>query len=329
MISVLIGSLRSTRPVPKMIHSCILESFLSVLVLPSLSQRQEGVMFQFARAFLLSEKEYYESSPRDVRSILIAAIDSESSLGSAEVRRLLFPYLKVAVKKEGSVCWREMLEKLTANLSGNLFTSKETELNTRVAILRRMCFLCLSSSQSLLLTFWPTIIEKVVETFKNSSSGPIFHAYMFLRSSILTLNIQTISSFMPILCAHIYQTMEDSSESPAADWWVEVTGICHFLDLLLLLYPTAMSSVTWGFVSTDSDTGLFAEMCMRFGVEMGASSTVAVGHNLILTGKRLAGYPDLAEFIGSLRSRLKQVSVPVTFGCEELAQLAEKSLIDI
>jgi hypothetical protein len=258
--------------------------------------------------------------------IIASLFEYDNILNSSECRLVYFPFMRQAMEREGSACFRDLIDRLSSSMSGNIFTSKETEMTGKIQVLRRMSFTSLCSPPNTLQSFWPIVQEKLIELLRTSTGLVAFHIFIFLRSCLFGLNSHTLNSLLPILHCNLTETLcivSDSNEL-TEDILIHFAGICCFLDAIFLIHTSTAMSYLWGVASSNSNRGFLQQICERHHLEQ-YEKAQSPRRPLVTTSKP-SSITDLGNFICGLGSRLQDVNSLSPLSQDELEELKRISV---
>lgn len=134
----------------------------------------------------------------------------------------------------------ELLSRIQAGPSSNIFINRESEMISRSLNLRRLSFVLLAADNNHYLTQLPSIQEKLVDILRNDVVSPQVHSevYLCLRVLMTRISAQHMSNFWPVILAELLKVFEGTMEDPPLDGdegLLLVLAACKFLDLLLLM----------------------------------------------------------------------------------------------
>lgn len=134
----------------------------------------------------------------------------------------------------------DLLGRIQAGPSANIFVNREQEMISRSLNLRRLSFVLLSAENNHYLTQLPSIQEKLVDILRNDVVSPQVHSevYLCLRVLLCRISAQHITNFWPVILSELVKVFEGAMDEPPPDGSEElllVLAACKFLELLLLM----------------------------------------------------------------------------------------------
>lgn len=229
----------------------------------------------------------------------------------------------------------EVLGRISATASANIFTNREAEVVVRSLSLRRLTFVLFSGAKDQFLAQLPQVQEKLVEMLR---SHPIpdrvaAEAYLCLRVMLLRFQSRHLTTLWPIIITELVRLFESyasgGEEGGTATQHLPADGsdgvhllvaACKFVDALLCLRTPEFQVHQWLFVN-DSDLG-----GDEFGLEEGlfdrlAEAIEASGAAGSGGGK---GAASVAAAPSSLRSKSRGgVREPLLTGVPKLSGLRD------
>ncbi|ORY25817.1 Dopey, N-terminal-domain-containing protein [Naematelia encephala] len=160
----------------------------------------------------------------------------------------------------------ELLSRITAAPSANIFTNREQEMISRSLNLRRLSFLLLAGERNHYLTQLPLIQEKLVEILRTNVVSPRVHSevYLCLRVLMCRIGAQHLTNFWPVILAELLRVFESTMDAPPPDGHESlqlVLAACKFLDLLLVIQSEDFQIHQWMFVTDTTDAAYPPEDC--------------------------------------------------------------------
>ncbi|KAK1927398.1 Dopey, N-terminal-domain-containing protein [Papiliotrema laurentii] len=152
----------------------------------------------------------------------------------------------------------ELLGRITAAPSANIFTNREQEMISRSSNLRRLSFVLLAADQNHYLTQLPAIQEKLVDILRTNVVSPRVHSevYLCLRVIMCRISPQHLTNFWPVILAELLRVFEAIMEDVPADGSESLQlalAACKFLDLLLVIQSEDFQIHQWMFVTDTTD----------------------------------------------------------------------------
>ncbi|KAG8988872.1 hypothetical protein FRB90_002518 [Tulasnella sp. 427] len=152
----------------------------------------------------------------------------------------------------------ELIGKITAAPSANIFANREYEMLLRSLNLRRLSFAVFAGERNQYLAQLPAIQEKLVDLLRNSTLAPVVlgEVYLCLRVLLCRLSPHNMNSFWPVILTEMFRVFEQCISSPPADSSEELLVIlaaCKFLDLVLVLQTEEFQVHQWMFVTDTVD----------------------------------------------------------------------------
>lgn len=134
----------------------------------------------------------------------------------------------------------DLLGRITASPSANIFTNREAETVSRSLNLRRLSFVLLAAKRNHHLAQLPSIQEKLVEILRTNVVSPRVHSevYLCLRVIMCRISPQHLANFWPVILAELLRVFEATMDDPPSDESEDLTLVlaaCKFLDLLLVI----------------------------------------------------------------------------------------------
>ncbi|KAK4687443.1 hypothetical protein P7C73_g2673, partial [Tremellales sp. Uapishka_1] len=152
----------------------------------------------------------------------------------------------------------ELLSRIVAAPSTNIFTNRDQEMVARSLNLRRLSFVLLAAEKNHLITQLPSIQEKLVEILRTNVVSPKVHSEVYLCLRVLTCRIspQHLTNFWPVILTELLRVFEATMDEPPADGSEQlqlVLAACKFLDLLLVIQSEDFQIHQWMFVTDTTD----------------------------------------------------------------------------
>ncbi|KAE8270920.1 hypothetical protein A4X09_0g1426 [Tilletia walkeri] len=151
----------------------------------------------------------------------------------------------------------ELIGKVNAAPSANIFTNRETEMLGRALNLRRLSYVIFTSTRDHFLTQLPSIQEKVVDIMRAKAAEPVqAEVYLCMRVLLCRFSQQHLAPFWPVLLTELMRLLESLTEDLPADGSDQlqlVFSACKFLDLLLTLQTEDFQIHQWLFVTDTAD----------------------------------------------------------------------------
>lgn len=162
-----------------------------------------------------------------------------------------------ALYHSDKTAFTELLTKVGAAPSANIFTNKEYEMLLRSLNIRRLSFVLFCGENNSFLTQLPTIQEKLVDVFRNVTS-PVVQSEVFLciRVLLCRLSPHNLTSFWPVVLTELYRIFEQVIAAIPADGSEDlqlVLAACKCLDLLLVLQTEEFQVHQWIFITDTVD----------------------------------------------------------------------------
>ncbi|PFH49049.1 hypothetical protein AMATHDRAFT_5245 [Amanita thiersii Skay4041] len=151
----------------------------------------------------------------------------------------------------------EVLARVAAAPSANIFTNREYEMLLRSINVRRLSFILFSGDKNQFLAQLPTILEKLVEILRNVTS-PVVQSEVFLAIRVLLcrLSPHNLTSFWPVILTELYRIFEQAIISMPSDGSEDlqlVLAASKCLDLLIVLQTEEFQIHQWVFVTDTVD----------------------------------------------------------------------------
>ncbi|CAD6893213.1 unnamed protein product [Tilletia laevis] len=151
----------------------------------------------------------------------------------------------------------ELIGKVNAAPSANIFTNRETEMLGRALNLRRLSYVIFTSTKDHFLTQLPSIQEKVVDIMRAKAAEPVqAEVYLCMRVLLCRFSQQHLAPFWPVLLTELMRLLESMTEelpTDGSDQLQLVFSACKFLDLLLTLQTEDFQIHQWLFVTDTAD----------------------------------------------------------------------------
>lgn len=177
------------------------------------------------------------------------------------------------IKPEDSATWKplvralfdsdkerliDLLGRISAAPSANIFTNRELETVSRSLNLRRLSVVLLAAERNHFLAQLPMIQEKLVEILRTNIVSPRVHSevYLCLRVMMCRYSPQHLTNFWPIILAELLRVLESTMDDPPADGSEDlllVLAASKFLDLLLVIQSEDFQIHQWIFVTDTTD----------------------------------------------------------------------------
>ncbi|KAK0564187.1 hypothetical protein OC844_001830 [Tilletia horrida] len=151
----------------------------------------------------------------------------------------------------------ELIGKVNAAPSANIFTNRETEMLGRALNMRRLSYVIFTSTRDHFLTQLPSIQEKVVDIMRAKAAEPVqAEVYLCMRVLLCRFSQQHLAPFWPVLLTELMRLLDSLTEELPADGSDNlqlVFSACKFLDLLLTLQTEDFQIHQWLFVTDTVD----------------------------------------------------------------------------
>lgn len=152
----------------------------------------------------------------------------------------------------------ELLGRITAASSANIFASREQEMITRCLNLRRLSLVIYAGEIDHYLTHLPSVQERLVDILRSASVTPKVHAevYLCLRVIMCRISAQHLTNFWPVILSELLRLFEDIMDEPPEDGSESlplILAACKFLDLLLVIQTEDFQIHQWIFVTDTTD----------------------------------------------------------------------------
>ncbi|TXT04269.1 hypothetical protein VHUM_04267 [Vanrija humicola] len=152
----------------------------------------------------------------------------------------------------------DLLGRISAAPSANIFTNRELETISRSLNLRRLSVVLLAAERNHFLAQLPMIQEKLVEILRTNIVSPRVHSevYLCLRVMMCRYSPQHLTNFWPIILAELLRVLESTMDDPPADGSEDlllVLAASKFLDLLLVIQSEDFQIHQWIFVTDTTD----------------------------------------------------------------------------
>jgi hypothetical protein len=134
----------------------------------------------------------------------------------------------------------DLLSRITAAPSTNIFTNKEQEMISRALNLKRLAYVLLAAEENHYLVHLPSIQEKLVDILRTDivSSRVQSNVYLCLRVLMCRIGAQHMTNFWPVILAELLKVFEAAMDDPPrddSDALHLLLAACKFLDLLLVI----------------------------------------------------------------------------------------------
>jgi len=151
----------------------------------------------------------------------------------------------------------DLISRVNAAPSANIFTNRETEMLGRALNLRRLSYVIFTSTRDHFLTQLPSIQEKVVDVMRTKGAEPVqAEVFLCMRVLLCRFSQQHLAPFWPVLLTELMRLLESLTEELPADNSDQlqlVFAACKFLDLLLTLQTEDFQIHQWLFVTDTVD----------------------------------------------------------------------------
>lgn len=152
----------------------------------------------------------------------------------------------------------ELIGKITAAPSANIFANREYEMLLRSLNLRRLSYALFAGERNQYLGQLPAIQEKLVDLLRNPTLAPVVlsEVYLCMRVLLCRLSPHNMNSFWPVILTEMFRVFEQCIGSPPADGSEDLMVIlaaCKFLDLVLVLQTEEFQTHQWMFVTDTVD----------------------------------------------------------------------------
>jgi len=152
----------------------------------------------------------------------------------------------------------ELIGRMTATPSANIFTNRETEMLLRSLNLRRLSYVLFTGEKNHFLAQLPIIQEKLVDILRTNVVAPIVHSevYLCMRVLLCRLSPRNLSSFWPVILTELVRIFEQTLAAPpqdGSDDLLLILSACKFLDLLVVLQTEEFQVHQWMFITDTVD----------------------------------------------------------------------------
>ena len=122
------------------------------------------------------------------------------------------PMLKTLIDTDKST-FTEILSRIVAAPSTNIFTNREYEMMVRSHNLRRISYVVWSAEKNHFLTQLPAVQEKLVDIIRNmaGSAGTEGELYLCVRVLLCRLTPNNLAGFWPVLLAELVSAVPNFS----------------------------------------------------------------------------------------------------------------------
>lgn len=113
-----------------------------------------------------------------------------------------------ALYNSDKTAFTELLGKVGAAPSANIFTNKEYEMLLRSLNIRRLSYVLFAGEKNAFLTQLPTIQEKLVDVFRNVTSPVVLsEVFLCIRILLCRLSRHNLTSFWPVVLTELVRTV--------------------------------------------------------------------------------------------------------------------------
>ncbi|TFK26748.1 hypothetical protein FA15DRAFT_255211 [Coprinopsis marcescibilis] len=166
------------------------------------------------------------------------------------------PIIKTLYESD-KVAFNELLGKVAAAPSANIFTNKEYEMLLRSLNIRRLSYVLLAGDKNTFLAQLPVIQEKLVDVLKNITSSIVqSEVFLCIRVLLCRLSPHNLTSFWPVILTEIYRIFDQAMASLPPNGSEDlqlVLAACKCIDLLLVLQTQEFQVYQWIFVTDTID----------------------------------------------------------------------------
>ncbi|KAK2464744.1 hypothetical protein APHAL10511_003162 [Amanita phalloides] len=151
----------------------------------------------------------------------------------------------------------EVVAKVAAAPSTNIFANREYEMLLRSLNVRRLSFILFAGDKNQFLSQLPTIIERLVEVLRNATS-PVVQSEVFLciRVLLCRLSPRNLTGFWPMVLTELYRIFEQAILAMPSDGSEDlqlVLAASKCLDLLIVLQTEEFQIQQWIFITDTVD----------------------------------------------------------------------------
>ncbi|EIW69034.1 hypothetical protein TREMEDRAFT_71761 [Tremella mesenterica DSM 1558] len=152
----------------------------------------------------------------------------------------------------------DLLGRITAVPSANIFTNREQETIAKALNLRRLSFILLAAERDHYLLTLPSIQEKLVEILRSNGIPARVESevWLCLRVMMCRISPQHLTNFWPVILTELVSVFESTMDDPPPDESDQlqlVLSACKFLDLLLVIQSEDFQIHQWMFVTDTTD----------------------------------------------------------------------------
>lgn len=243
------------------------------------------------------------------------------------MRVSIFPFLHLAIQKEGDEMIQDLLERSATGITVNLFTSREAESQLKIQILRRLGVVALCVSPVSLQTFWPSIQERIVDLLKSSSGVTLMHVFIFIRCCLYGLSDNSIISLVSLLHPTIMDTLSSVLETSdlSEEMLYQLTGVFCYLDCIFLLHRHIAVSYLWGICSPITTDGILKDIADKHQIFC-PDRLIMDPFNYIIPTRKPKDLQGFAPFLYGLQIRTAQYSQSDKLPKAELDRLTLRAI---
>jgi len=152
----------------------------------------------------------------------------------------------------------DLLTKMAAAPSTNIFASRETEMFLQNLSIRRLSYAVFTGERNQFLAQLPVIQERLVDVLRPGVVAPVVHSevYLCMRVLLCRLSPHNLSSFWPVILTELFREFQQALASAPSDKSDElqlVLSTCKFLDLLVTLQTEEFQVHQWIFITDTID----------------------------------------------------------------------------
>jgi len=166
------------------------------------------------------------------------------------------PIVKILFDTD-KTAFSELMGKIVATPSSNIFTNRDQEMLLRAMNLRRLAFVLFAGEKNHYLTQLPTVQEKLVDVLRNVTS-PLVQSEVFLciRVLLCRLSPHNLTSFWPVVLTELYRVFDQALVNVPADGSEDLQlllAVSKCLDILLTLQTEEFQVHQWIFITDTVD----------------------------------------------------------------------------
>ncbi|GAA5887198.1 hypothetical protein JCM6882_002446 [Rhodosporidiobolus microsporus] len=202
---------------------------------------------------LLEEMSKNPQTLKAWRSVVNDAFFDNRFFNASPAANARWKHLVQALMQSDKERLSDLIGKISAASSANIFTNRELESLSRALSLRRLTYVLLTGDKDRYLGQLPLIQEKLVDLLRSNVGDMV---YLCLRVLFCRIDNQHLSGLWPVLLTELLRLFDSVLEQKVldgSDALQLVLSACKFLDLTLVLQTEDFQIHEWMFVTDTVD----------------------------------------------------------------------------